>query len=103
MTSNGNVYPALTAGKSFTGATTLTPWRVVSGFSEVQSSRLKLSLPLPSVLKSHFKLVDGPPSSAIGNTGFNTRIRIYIGSGSGSGSDEKCTEHDVEQKVDNIA
>ncbi|KAJ4730094.1 Pyrophosphate--fructose 6-phosphate 1-phosphotransferase subunit beta [Melia azedarach] len=35
--------------------------------SELQASRLNLSLPLPSVLKSSFNVVDGPPSSAAGN------------------------------------
>ncbi|KAL2501939.1 Pyrophosphate--fructose 6-phosphate 1-phosphotransferase subunit beta 2 [Forsythia ovata] len=49
---------------SFSGAT---PGRLASEYSEVQSSRLKVSLPLPSVLKTAFKLVDGPPSSAAGN------------------------------------
>ncbi|WOG98833.1 hypothetical protein DCAR_0418178 [Daucus carota subsp. sativus] len=67
MTSNGNVHAALAAGKLFSAAPTPSPWRGVSGFSEVQSSRLKLSLPLPSVLKDHFRVVDGPPSSAAGN------------------------------------
>ncbi|KAL4581360.1 hypothetical protein LXL04_017574 [Taraxacum kok-saghyz] len=36
-------------------------------YSEVQSSRLQVSLPLPSVLKSSFSVVDGPKSSAAGN------------------------------------
>ncbi|KAL2480775.1 Pyrophosphate--fructose 6-phosphate 1-phosphotransferase subunit beta 1 [Abeliophyllum distichum] len=44
-----------------------TPGRLASEYSEVQSSRLKVSLPLPLVLKTTFKLVDGPPSSAAGN------------------------------------
>ncbi|XP_020259124.1 pyrophosphate--fructose 6-phosphate 1-phosphotransferase subunit beta-like [Asparagus officinalis] len=35
--------------------------------SEVQTSRLNHPLPLPSVLKSPFKIADGPPSSAAGN------------------------------------
>lgn len=67
MTSNGHVYAALPSAKLLTGDTLPSPWRIVSGFSEVQTSRQKLSLPLPSVLKNHFKLVDGPPSSAVGN------------------------------------
>ncbi|KAG6392360.1 hypothetical protein SASPL_146577 [Salvia splendens] len=41
--------------------------RFASGYSEVQNSRLDHSLPLPSVLKSSLKVVDGPPSSAAGN------------------------------------
>ncbi|KAI3703986.1 hypothetical protein L1987_74187 [Smallanthus sonchifolius] len=36
-------------------------------YSEVQISRLKVSLPLPSVLKSSFDVVDGRKSSAAGN------------------------------------
>ncbi|CAD5165093.1 pyrophosphate--fructose 6-phosphate 1-phosphotransferase subunit beta [Musa acuminata AAA Group] len=43
------------------------PGRLSSVYSEVQTSRLNHPLPLPSVLKGHFKLVDGPPSSAAGN------------------------------------
>lgn len=43
------------------------PGRLVSDYSEVQSSRLNIPLPLPSVLKNSFELVDGPPSSAVGN------------------------------------
>ncbi|XP_059624483.1 pyrophosphate--fructose 6-phosphate 1-phosphotransferase subunit beta [Cornus florida] len=43
------------------------PGRVASVYSEVQNSRLDHSLPLPSVLKSAFKVIDGPPSSAAGN------------------------------------
>ncbi|KAL2473474.1 Pyrophosphate--fructose 6-phosphate 1-phosphotransferase subunit beta 1 [Forsythia ovata] len=41
--------------------------RYASVYSEVQSSRLDHPLPLPSVLKNTFKVVDGPPSSAAGN------------------------------------
>ncbi|KAK1405457.1 Pyrophosphate--fructose 6-phosphate 1-phosphotransferase subunit beta [Heracleum sosnowskyi] len=69
MSSNGNVYAALTASKLFTGATwpSPSPWPILSRFSEVQSSRLKFALPLPNVLKNHFKLADGPPSSAVGS------------------------------------
>ncbi|KAL3509866.1 hypothetical protein ACH5RR_029267 [Cinchona calisaya] len=44
-----------------------TPGRAASVYSEVQTSRLKVSLPLPSVLKDSLKVVDGPPSSAAGN------------------------------------
>lgn len=45
------------------------PGRLASVYSEVQSSRLNISLPLPSVLKTSFNVVDGPPSSAAGNPG----------------------------------
>ncbi|KAI8000049.1 Pyrophosphate--fructose 6-phosphate 1-phosphotransferase subunit beta [Camellia lanceoleosa] len=48
--------------------------RVASVYSEVQNSRLDHSLPLPSVLKSSFKVVHGPPSSAAGNPGFHLRF-----------------------------
>ncbi|KAM5588806.1 pyrophosphate--fructose 6-phosphate 1-phosphotransferase subunit beta [Rosa sericea] len=41
--------------------------RVSSVYSEVQSSRIDHELPLPSVLKKPFKLVDGPASTAAGN------------------------------------
>ncbi|KAL6332604.1 hypothetical protein AAG906_009924 [Vitis piasezkii] len=50
------------AGNSTTG-------RFAAVYSEVQTSRLNHSLPLPSVLKSPFKIVEGPPSSAAGNPG----------------------------------
>ncbi|KAI3702582.1 hypothetical protein L6452_28326 [Arctium lappa] len=43
------------------------PGRSASVYSEVQTSRLKVSLPLPSVLKSSFDVVDGPKSSAAVN------------------------------------
>ncbi|ESQ38173.1 hypothetical protein EUTSA_v10028543mg [Eutrema salsugineum] len=42
--------------------------RVASVYSEVQASRIDHSLPLPSVFKIPFKIVDGPPSSAAGNS-----------------------------------
>ncbi|CAH2038177.1 unnamed protein product [Thlaspi arvense] len=40
-----------------------------SVYSEVQSSRISNALPLPSVLKGAFKIVEGPASSAAGNPG----------------------------------
>lgn len=43
------------------------PGRLASVYSEVQKSRLDVTLPLPSVLRSGFKVVEGPPSSAAGN------------------------------------
>ncbi|KAL5773233.1 hypothetical protein ACOSQ2_013157 [Xanthoceras sorbifolium] len=49
---------------SMSGAVT---GRVASVYSEVQTSRIDHSLPLPSVLKNPFKIVDGPLSSAAGN------------------------------------
>ncbi|XVF27957.1 hypothetical protein REPUB_Repub14bG0153800 [Reevesia pubescens] len=41
--------------------------RLASVYSEVQTSRIDHALPLPSVLRNPFKIVDGPPSSAAGN------------------------------------
>lgn len=43
------------------------PVRSATVYSELQTSRLKVSLPLPNVLKSSFEVVDGPKSSAAGN------------------------------------
>lgn len=43
--------------------------RVASVYSELQTSRIDHALPLPSVLKNPFKIVDGPASSAAGNPG----------------------------------
>ncbi|XP_071730024.1 pyrophosphate--fructose 6-phosphate 1-phosphotransferase subunit beta-like [Rutidosis leptorrhynchoides] len=43
------------------------PGRCASVYSDVQTSRLNVTLPLPSVLKSSFDVVDGPKSSAAGN------------------------------------
>lgn len=43
--------------------------RVPSVYSEVQVSRIDHALPLPSVFKSPFTIVDGAPSSAAGNSG----------------------------------
>ncbi|XP_077216797.1 pyrophosphate--fructose 6-phosphate 1-phosphotransferase subunit beta-like [Tasmannia lanceolata] len=45
----------------------LTPGRVADVYSEVQTSRLNYPLPLPSVLKKPFQIIDGPKSSAAGN------------------------------------
>lgn len=45
------------------------PGRSTSAYSEVQHNRLIVSLPLPSVLKNPFSVIDGPPSSAAGNPG----------------------------------
>ncbi|XP_076905626.1 pyrophosphate--fructose 6-phosphate 1-phosphotransferase subunit beta 1-like [Bidens hawaiensis] len=43
------------------------PGRSPSVYSEVEISRLKASIPLPSILKSSFSVVDGPKTSATGN------------------------------------
>uniref|UniRef100_A0A803NZH4 Pyrophosphate--fructose 6-phosphate 1-phosphotransferase subunit beta n=1 Tax=Cannabis sativa TaxID=3483 RepID=A0A803NZH4_CANSA len=41
--------------------------RVASVYSEVQASRIDHALPLPTVIRNPFKIVEGPPSSAAGN------------------------------------
>ncbi|VAI84792.1 unnamed protein product [Triticum turgidum subsp. durum] len=43
------------------------PGRLASVYSEVQTSRIAHALPLPSVLRSHFTLADGPASTAAGS------------------------------------
>ncbi|XP_021894969.1 pyrophosphate--fructose 6-phosphate 1-phosphotransferase subunit beta [Carica papaya] len=54
----------ISAGGTANGAST---GRVASVYSEVQTSRIDHTLPVPSVLKNSFKIVDGPASSAAGN------------------------------------
>lgn len=58
---------ALVSNGDYAAVQTPATGRYAAGYSEVQNSRLDHSLPLPSVLKSSFKVVDGPPSSAAGN------------------------------------
>ena len=66
------------------------PGRLASVYSEVQTSRLLHALPLPSVLRSDFSVVDGPASSAAGNPGkfdsspLTTTARRVVGCSSGS-------------------
>ncbi|KAI4371159.1 hypothetical protein MLD38_019425 [Melastoma candidum] len=43
--------------------------RFASVYSEVQTSRIAHELPLPSVFKGSFQIVDGPASSSAGNPG----------------------------------
>ncbi|KAE9594724.1 hypothetical protein Lal_00043150 [Lupinus albus] len=57
---NGGFPAPRTAATSITG-------RFASVYSDVQSSRVNHALPLPSVLKKPFTIVDGPQSSAAGN------------------------------------
>ncbi|KAF8414147.1 hypothetical protein HHK36_002146 [Tetracentron sinense] len=76
-----------------------TPGRFASVYSEVQTSRLNHPLPLPSVLKNPFKIVDGSRSSAAGNPDeiaklfpnlFGQPPAMLVPSDSaGSGSDQK--------------
>ncbi|XP_057764965.1 pyrophosphate--fructose 6-phosphate 1-phosphotransferase subunit beta [Salvia miltiorrhiza] len=58
---------AVVANGDYAAVQTPSTGRFAAGYSEVQNSRLDHSLPLPSVLKSSLKVVDGPPSSAAGN------------------------------------
>ncbi|KAF1895395.1 hypothetical protein Lal_00044045 [Lupinus albus] len=57
---NGGIPAPRTAPISITG-------RFASVYSDVQNSRVDHALPLPSVLKKPFTIVDGPKSSAAGN------------------------------------
>lgn len=65
---------ALVSNGDYAAVQTPATGRYAAGYSEVQNSRLDHSLPLPSVLKSSFKVVDGPPSSAAGNPGIHATI-----------------------------
>lgn len=67
---------AVVANGDYAAVQTPSAGRCASGYSEVQNSRLDHSLPLPSVLKSSLKVVDGPPSSAAGNPGKHSCIYI---------------------------
>ncbi|KAL1537295.1 diphosphate--fructose-6-phosphate 1-phosphotransferase [Salvia divinorum] len=58
---------AVVSNGDYAAVKTPSTGRFAAGYSEVQNSRLDHSLPLPSVLKSSLKVVDGPPSSAAGN------------------------------------
>lgn len=58
---------AALANGEIAAAKTLNTGRYASVYSEVQNSRLDHALPVPSVLKKPFQVVDGPPSSAAGN------------------------------------
>ncbi|KAB1201558.1 Pyrophosphate--fructose 6-phosphate 1-phosphotransferase subunit beta [Morella rubra] len=63
--------PTLAANGDIAAAKPASPAtsRVAVVYSEVQNSRIDHPLPLPSVLRSPFKIVDGPASSAAGNPG----------------------------------
>ncbi|KAK4386726.1 Pyrophosphate--fructose 6-phosphate 1-phosphotransferase subunit beta [Sesamum angolense] len=58
---------ALVANGEVTAVKSPNTGRYAAVYSEVQNSRLDHHLPLPSVLRSPFKVVDGSPSSAAGN------------------------------------
>lgn len=65
------------------GAKTPATTRVMSVYSEVQTSRLNHTLPLPSVLRAPYSMTDGPPSSAAGNPGMQLKsgsesLSLYI-------------------------
>ncbi|XP_023921295.2 pyrophosphate--fructose 6-phosphate 1-phosphotransferase subunit beta [Quercus suber] len=57
---NGDIAAVISASSPVTG-------RFAAIYSEVQKSRIDHALPLPSVLRNSFKIVDGPASSAAGN------------------------------------
>nr|XP_023921295.1 pyrophosphate--fructose 6-phosphate 1-phosphotransferase subunit beta [Quercus suber]POE99271.1 pyrophosphate--fructose 6-phosphate 1-phosphotransferase subunit beta [Quercus suber] len=57
---NGDIAAVISASSPATG-------RFAAIYSEVQKSRIDHALPLPSVLRNSFKIVDGPASSAAGN------------------------------------
>ncbi|KAI9198631.1 hypothetical protein LWI28_019413 [Acer negundo] len=52
--------------------------RVASVYSEVQTSRIDHALPLPSVLRNPFKIVEGPRSSAAGNPDEIAKLFPYV-------------------------
>ena len=54
------------------------PGCLTSVYRELQTSRLNVSLPLPSVLKNPFQVLDVPPSSAAGNPGTFYNIQIHL-------------------------
>ena len=60
--------PSVIPNGDITGTSPVTE-RLATVYSEVQNSRLDHALPLPSVLKNPFNIVDGPRSSAAGNPG----------------------------------
>ncbi|KAL4628269.1 hypothetical protein ACB092_05G225000 [Castanea dentata] len=57
---NGDIAAVISASAPVTS-------RLAAVYSEVQRSRIDHALPLPSVLRNSFKIVDGPASSAAGN------------------------------------
>ncbi|CAI9086849.1 OLC1v1020770C1 [Oldenlandia corymbosa var. corymbosa] len=68
----------LSNGELSTSAKPLNTGRFHSVYSEVQSSRLDHALPLPSVLRKPFQVVDGPPSSAAGNPDEIKKLFPYL-------------------------
>ncbi|XP_051124941.1 pyrophosphate--fructose 6-phosphate 1-phosphotransferase subunit beta [Andrographis paniculata] len=58
---------ALIGNGDYTAAKAPSTGRYASVYSEVQNSRLDHALPLPTVIRDSFKVVDGPTSSAAGH------------------------------------
>jgi pyrophosphate--fructose-6-phosphate 1-phosphotransferase len=58
---------ALVANGDYAAVGTPSTGRYAAVYSEVQNSRLDHPLPLPSVIRNSFKVIEGPPSSAAGN------------------------------------
>ncbi|CAA0826499.1 Pyrophosphate--fructose 6-phosphate 1-phosphotransferase subunit beta 1 [Striga hermonthica] len=69
---------ALVSNGDLAAVNTPSTGRYAAVYSEVQNSRLDHSLPLPSVLKSSFNVVDGPPSSAAGNPDEIAKLFPYL-------------------------
>lgn len=71
--------PTLAANGDIAAAKPASPAtsRVAAVYSEVQNSRIDHPLPLPSVLRSPFKIVDGPASSAAGNPGHSRPLASH--------------------------
>lgn len=61
--------PSLVANGDISAVNTPVTGRLATVYSELQNSRLDQALPLPSVIRNPFNVVDGPASSAAGNPG----------------------------------
>lgn len=68
--SNGDIAAVISASAPVTS-------RLAAVYSEVQRSRIDHALPLPSVLRNPFKIVDGPASSAAGNPGYSRNSYLF--------------------------
>ena len=72
---------AVTSNGSAAAANRPSPGQPASVYSEVQTSRLLHALPLPSVLRSDFSVVDGPASSAAELAWEDQKSRVEFGEG----------------------
>ena len=71
----------VTSNGSAAAANRPSPGRPASVYSEVQTSRLLHALPLPSVLRSDFSVVDGPASSGAELAWEDQKSRVEFGEG----------------------